>query len=348
MVLLSNAPRPFVNVVPQLDELGVPADAYDAGITSGDVAREMLRAWVGRRLMHIGPERDRPLLDGLDLRPASATDAEAVLCSGLHNDDSETPADYAETLASDRRTLLERHRLQDVAFKVVGVGSVGTRCLVALLTDGDDKPLFLQIKHAQPSVLAGRAPGKHKVEHEGRRVVEGQRLTQASSDIFLGWLTGRGGRQFYVRQLRDDGAHQRLVRLPDGTPPRLRRLVGYLAHVLVLQRSLCVARTLPQLPHTHVHGHPVEPGGELSLPERVQLPERHQERLLADVLQLLDRRPEAAGDAVHEVEVRVIQPPPRGDVPGPAAVQELALSSHLGHFRAVTGRQRRGRGAHDL
>jgi HAD superfamily hydrolase (TIGR01459 family) len=100
VVLLSNAPRPFVNVVPHLSGLGVPADAYDAGITSGDVTRDMLRAWVGRRLLHIGPERDRPLLDGLDALPASAADAEAVLCSGLHNDDTETPADYAETLAT--------------------------------------------------------------------------------------------------------------------------------------------------------------------------------------------------------------------------------------------------------
>jgi HAD superfamily hydrolase (TIGR01459 family) len=98
VVLLSNAPRPFVNVVPHLASLGVPADAYDAGITSGDVTRDMLRAWAGRRLLHIGPERDEPLLDGLDFTLAPAAEAEVVLCSGLYNDDTETPADYAETL----------------------------------------------------------------------------------------------------------------------------------------------------------------------------------------------------------------------------------------------------------
>src|SRR5262249_31085455 len=64
VVLLSNAPRPFVGVVPHMTSLGVPADAYDAGVTSGDVTHDMLRAWGGRRLLHIGPERDHTLLDG--------------------------------------------------------------------------------------------------------------------------------------------------------------------------------------------------------------------------------------------------------------------------------------------
>jgi HAD superfamily hydrolase (TIGR01459 family) len=100
VVLLSNAPRPFQAVEPHMAELGVPADAYDAGVTSGDVTRDMLKAWAGRRLLHIGPERDRPLLDGLEVRLAPAAEAEVVLCSGLYNDDTETPADYAGTLAT--------------------------------------------------------------------------------------------------------------------------------------------------------------------------------------------------------------------------------------------------------
>jgi HAD superfamily hydrolase (TIGR01459 family) len=98
VVLLSNAPRPFHAVVPHMTSLGVPDDAYDAGVTSGDVTRDMLKGWQGRRLLHIGPERDRPLLDGIDVAWAPAGSAEVVLCSGLHNDDTETPADYADTL----------------------------------------------------------------------------------------------------------------------------------------------------------------------------------------------------------------------------------------------------------
>jgi HAD superfamily hydrolase (TIGR01459 family) len=98
VVLLSNAPRPFKDVVPHLSGLGVPADAYDTGVTSGDVTRDMLKAWQGRRLLHIGPERDRPLLDGLHVTHVPAAEAEVLLCSGLYNDDTETPADYAETL----------------------------------------------------------------------------------------------------------------------------------------------------------------------------------------------------------------------------------------------------------
>jgi HAD superfamily hydrolase (TIGR01459 family) len=98
VVLLSNAPRPFAEVVPHMTALGVPAAAYDAGVTSGDVTRDMLRAWQGRRLLHIGPERDRGLLAGLDVRPATAAEADVVLCSGLYDDERETPADYAGML----------------------------------------------------------------------------------------------------------------------------------------------------------------------------------------------------------------------------------------------------------
>ncbi|MGF6670411.1 DUF2252 domain-containing protein [Pseudomonas monsensis] len=111
--------------------------------------------------------------------------------------------EYRSTLQPDRRELLSRFHVQDLAFKVVGVGSVGTRCLVALLTDDQEFPLFLQLKEARRSVLADYVKSKSRVRHEGQRVVEGQRLMQAASDMFLGWTTGPGGRQFYVRQLRD-------------------------------------------------------------------------------------------------------------------------------------------------
>jgi HAD superfamily hydrolase (TIGR01459 family) len=104
VVLLSNAPRPFAAVVPHMTSLGVPANAYDAGVTSGDVTRDMLSAWLGRRLLHIGPQRDHALLEDLDIALAPATEAEVALCSGLYDDEAETPAHYAETLD----TLLAR------------------------------------------------------------------------------------------------------------------------------------------------------------------------------------------------------------------------------------------------
>lgn len=110
--------------------------------------------------------------------------------------------EYLSTLAPDRRQLLSHFTLQDTAFKVVGVGSVGTRCLIQLMIDNHGKPLFLQVKQATKSVIARyfQCPA---VSHEGRRVVEGQRLMQAASDLFLGWAKGPSGRHFYVRQLRD-------------------------------------------------------------------------------------------------------------------------------------------------
>jgi uncharacterized protein (DUF2252 family) len=113
-------------------------------------------------------------------------------------------AQYKATLEDDRRELLERFEVVDIARKVVGVGSVGTRCIIVLLLGRDsDDPLFLQVKEAGPSVLEPYL-GRSRFVHGGHRVVAGQRLMQAASDIFLGWMTGKpAGRQFYWRQLRD-------------------------------------------------------------------------------------------------------------------------------------------------
>jgi uncharacterized protein (DUF2252 family) len=110
--------------------------------------------------------------------------------------------EYLGTLAPDRQRLLSHFTLHDRAFKVVGVGSVGTRCLIQLMIDSHGKPMFLQLKEAARSVVA-RYFKSPAVAHEGRRVVEGQRLMQAASDLFLGWTKGPNGRHFYVRQLRD-------------------------------------------------------------------------------------------------------------------------------------------------
>jgi uncharacterized protein (DUF2252 family) len=114
---------------------------------------------------------------------------------------------YRASLPDDRRRLLERYRYADLARKVVGVGSVGARAWVVLMLGRDDEdPLFLQCKEAQPSVLEPYL-GKSSFDNHGRRIVEGQRLMQASSDIMLGWLRTSEidgqSRDFYVRSLRD-------------------------------------------------------------------------------------------------------------------------------------------------
>jgi uncharacterized protein (DUF2252 family) len=117
-------------------------------------------------------------------------------------------ARYRRTLETDRRYLLDQFEFADMARKVVGVGSVGTRCWIVLMLGRDDSdPLFLQVKEAEESVLS-RFAGASKYANQGQRVVAGQRLMQASSDIFLGWQRTEAGldgqqRDFYVRQLRD-------------------------------------------------------------------------------------------------------------------------------------------------
>ena len=111
-------------------------------------------------------------------------------------------ARYRDTLADDRRVILDRFEFKDIAIKVVGVGSVGTYCAVMLLMAAENDPLFLQLKEARASVLEAYA-GKSAYSNHGQRVVMGHRLMQSASDIFLGWTEGREGRQFYIRQLRD-------------------------------------------------------------------------------------------------------------------------------------------------
>lgn len=111
-------------------------------------------------------------------------------------------ASYRETLSDDRKALLDRYRLVDIAMKVVGIGSVGRYCSIGLFMSASNQPLFLQFKEAVPSVLEPHV-GKSAYGHAGQRVVQGQRLMQSASDIFLGWATGLRGNDLYVRQLRD-------------------------------------------------------------------------------------------------------------------------------------------------
>ena len=117
---------------------------------------------------------------------------------------SETFEEYKNSLSHERQVLINRFELMDIAMKIVGIGSVGTYCSIMLLMAADDDPLILQIKEARESVLEPYA-GKSEFKNHGQRVVTGQRLMQAQSDIFLGWTVGTGKyhRHFYLRQLRD-------------------------------------------------------------------------------------------------------------------------------------------------
>jgi uncharacterized protein (DUF2252 family) len=135
---------------------------------------------------------------------------------------------YRASLSHDRKVLLDRYQLKDIVVKVVGIGSVGTRCFVALFMTPDGDPLLLQIKEARNSVLEPYA-GKSEYQQHGERVVVGQRLTQSSSDVFLGWMRGPKGKDFYVRQLRDMKVS---FSVQDITPTRLKRYATYCGQAL--------------------------------------------------------------------------------------------------------------------
>ncbi len=110
---------------------------------------------------------------------------------------------YMESLPDDKKVLLSRYKLHDVAIKVVGVGSVGTMCGISLLMSATGEPIFLQFKEARKSVLEAHLKNKSKYFHQGERIVIGQKLMQSASDMFLGWANDDDNRFFYIRQLRD-------------------------------------------------------------------------------------------------------------------------------------------------
>jgi len=126
----------------------------------------------------------------------------AEMAPGLKSGYAEAIAAYRESLPAHVRVLFDRFHFLDLAVKVVGVGSVGTQCMVGLFMAADNDPLFLQVKEARASVLEPYA-GKSVYPNHGQRVVEGQRLMQTASDVFLGWTRGKIGRDYYLRQLRD-------------------------------------------------------------------------------------------------------------------------------------------------
>ena len=178
--------------------------AFDKGITTA------------RRKTACGRSRSSPsVLDGDRgyRRPAAAGSARRLAAQGYGPAPFEAHiknllGTYQGTLETDRRYLLEQYEYADMARKVVGVGSVGTRCWIVLMFGRDTSdPLFLQVKEAEASVLS-RFVGASEYTNMGERVVTGQRLMQASSDIFLGWQRAEAGldgqqRDFHVRQLRD-------------------------------------------------------------------------------------------------------------------------------------------------
>ncbi|GHH23080.1 hypothetical protein GCM10018780_72050 [Streptomyces lanatus] len=181
------------------------------------------------KLTRLGPEGrliapDPPLITPLrDLMADSSAGDEAKELQTVFEE-------YMKTLSSERRHLLSHYHLVDVARKVVGVGSVGTRCwIILLLGRDDDDPLLLQAKEAQESVLAAHTGGRVHFDNQGHRVVTGQRLIQTTSDIFLGWthiVSGLDGRDrdFYVRQLRD----WKGIARPETWNPAMLRLFGKL------------------------------------------------------------------------------------------------------------------------
>jgi uncharacterized protein (DUF2252 family) len=163
---------------------------------------------------------DPPLIERVPPE-AGGSDPHAWVHAAFHR--------YRQSLENDRRHLLRQYQPLDVARKVVGVGSVGTRCYMLLLEGRDvDDPLFLQIKEAQRSVLEAHLP-KSTYNNQGQRVVEGQRWLQAASDIFLGWQRAEDGRDFYWRQLEDlKGA----VPVENITPAGLRLYAGLCGRTL--------------------------------------------------------------------------------------------------------------------
>ncbi len=193
-----------------------PLEVWYERITAEEVMASLpaaraaqLKARIDKALSGGGSELDFPKLAGVVGGRTTIRDAPPLIFhpdvarSKDFNDIlSEVFAAYRETLSDDRRVLLDRYRVVDAAIKVVGVGSVGRRCWIALMMSASNDPLFLQFKEAVASVLEPFA-GPSAYAHHGQRVVQGQRLMQPASDVFLGWVTAVNGKQFYVRQLRD-------------------------------------------------------------------------------------------------------------------------------------------------
>ncbi|HTB74787.1 MAG TPA: DUF2252 domain-containing protein [Polyangiaceae bacterium] len=195
--------REHMRALARLDPLSIyyeRVEAASAGKMMGQTQEMMAKkaAKIARKCSEVVPKLTE--LVGDKMRIVTRPPVIQPLATEDSDEVRQVFSEYCSTLRDDRRILAQRYQIVDTALKVVGVGSVGTRCFIALL-EADGAPFFLQIKEALPSVLAPYVGGGN-FDHEGRRVVAGQRIMQAASDVFLGWAS-RGTRAFYVRQYRD-------------------------------------------------------------------------------------------------------------------------------------------------
>lgn len=206
----AQAYRTTMATMAQLDSLAVWYEMVDANQVADLVSKPKRRKQIEKSLASARKRTSLQALDkltelGSDGRPQIKNQPPLLVpIEGVDESVAkEVFSDYRSSLPDERRLLLDRYDLVDFAVKVVGVGSVGTRCFIALMMDRESgAPLFLQIKEAVTSVLAPYQRAS-RFRHQGHRVVAGQRLMQSASDIFLGWATGPAGRYFYLRQLRD-------------------------------------------------------------------------------------------------------------------------------------------------
>jgi len=193
--------------------LDVWYDAIDVDRFLGEMETEESRERVEQRLAKVRskntPEFLFPkLVEHVGQTPRIIEDTPLIFhptaeqVPGISTGYKEAIGHYRESLGEHVRVLFDRFHFCDLAIKVVGVGSVGTMCLIALFLAAENDPIFLQIKEANASVLEPHAGASAHANH-GQRVVVGQRLMQSASDMFLGWGVGQNGRHFYVRQMRD-------------------------------------------------------------------------------------------------------------------------------------------------
>lgn len=197
----------------EMRSLDVWYDAIDVDRFLTAMDSEERRAQIRERLEAVGeknvPEYLFPkLAEHRGVRPLIKDDPPLIFhptaeqAPGLESNYKDSIAQYRQSLGEHVRVLFDRFQFCDLAVKVVGVGSVGRVCAVALFMAADDDPIFLQVKEAVPSVLEPYV-GKSLHANHGQRVVVGQRLMQSASDLFLGWTRGKDGRDRYIRQLRD-------------------------------------------------------------------------------------------------------------------------------------------------
>ncbi len=204
--------RKAMHMFSEMNPLDLWYRRYDAREFFEQISDTVIRDHVRRRVEKIAKKRGSDMVfPKLTHVVAGQTAIRDMPPTIFHPEHSKAPAfradaerilkGYRDTLPDERRVLLDRYQFVDAAIKVVGVGSVGTRCWIVLLMSEQGDPLFLQLKESSASVLEPYA-GKSVYPHSGQRVVVGMRLVQAASDVFLGWTSGPHG-DFYVRQLRD-------------------------------------------------------------------------------------------------------------------------------------------------